>query len=202
MKNIKNIPVYIAYCASFAPLDLHLYAGYFFIMEDEIWMPIKGYEGLYEVSHFGRIKGLMTWRGTSVRFNHIHDSGTKLTVSLYKKGKRVQAAVHRLVLGTFNCEALQGLECCHYDGNYKNNYIGNLRWDTRENNMADAIRHGTLNAPKGDSHYLSKLKTEDVINIKCLIKSGVKTKDIAIRYNVGYACICKIKNGYLWKHIA
>lgn len=27
-------------------------------MNEEIWMPINGYEGLYEVSSFGRVKAL------------------------------------------------------------------------------------------------------------------------------------------------
>ena len=28
---------------------------------EEIWQPIKGYEGLYEVSNLGRVKNLKRW---------------------------------------------------------------------------------------------------------------------------------------------
>lgn len=32
-------------------------------MQDEIWKDIKDYEGLYQVSNYGRIKSLKGWNG-------------------------------------------------------------------------------------------------------------------------------------------
>ena len=70
-------------------------------MENEIWKPIVGYDG-YEVSNLGNVRSL----------NYKHTGNIKkltLVISyygyyvlyLYKKGKRKQYKVHRLVAEAF-----------------------------------------------------------------------------------------------------
>ena len=69
---------------------------------NEIWKPIKGYEGLYEVSNFGRIKSLNynhTGKGKILKQNQIMN-GYKL-VMLYKDGNGKNYLVHRLVAEAF-----------------------------------------------------------------------------------------------------
>ena len=62
----------------------------------EIWKPIKGYEGLYEVSNFGRIKN----RHNKILKPRVYDR-RYLYVILYKKGKYKNYRVHRIVAQTF-----------------------------------------------------------------------------------------------------
>lgn len=51
----------------------------------------------------------------------------------------------RVVLETFGgAPPHAGMECCHGDGNPRNNDISNLRWGTHADNMQDMVLHGTL----------------------------------------------------------
>ncbi len=62
-------------------------------------------------------------------------------------GRQTQFRVHRLVLETFVGLCPDGMEACHRNGDPGDNKLSNLRWDTHENNMLDAVRHGTRRPP-------------------------------------------------------
>jgi len=125
----------------------------------ETWLPVVGYEGLYEVSDLGRVRSLpkVTSRGGRMAAPVVRMPGkvlkpvpTKkggyLTIRLYPlnggKGTSRSYRIHRLVLAAFVGPCPPGLEGCHYDGDPKNNALTNLRWDTYEANRADMRRHG------------------------------------------------------------
>jgi hypothetical protein len=50
--------------------------------------------------------------------------------------------LHRLILLAFVGEPPPGYECCHNNDDPSDNRLENLRWDTRTQNIQDAIRHG------------------------------------------------------------
>lgn len=117
----------------------------------EEWRQIAGYEGYYEVSNHGRVrsldrviarkgKGSCLYRGRVISPG---DSGWNLQVGLSKGHRRWFPLVHRLVLEAFVGPCPEGMECCHNDGDYRNNHLTNIRWDTHVNNMRDSIQHGT-----------------------------------------------------------
>lgn len=125
-------------------------------MGDERWLPIAGYEGLYEVSDLGRVRSLdrvtpfrnsqRTLRGKVLKPQQSgRASGVRyLGVFLSKDGIVRQQKVHRLVALAFMPEGNQdGMEVCHNDGDPYNNRLENLRWDTRSGNHNDKHRHGT-----------------------------------------------------------
>ncbi len=174
---------------------------FLFMEEFEIWMPVKGYEGKYEVSHFGNVRSLLRCRGVLGRILKPGRSCNSLSVALLNNGKQKSFLVHILVLQAFHSLRPNGLEGCHNDGNYRNNYIGNLRWDTHKNNMQDSIRHGTFNFMKGENHQLSKLKNSDVSEIKRLLSFGLKPSIIAENFGVKPTTIYSIMSGKQWKHI-
>lgn len=50
--------------------------------------------------------------------------------------------LHRLILETFVGPCPPGMQCCHYNDIKTDNRLENLRWDTPEANMRDALRNG------------------------------------------------------------
>lgn len=102
------------------------------------WLPIKGYEGLYEVSNTGKVRSLdrmvrnSSGNGTKLSPGKIlkqSDVGNGyLRVDLCKNGEIKHFAVHRLVASSFvkNPENLPMVN--HKDENKENNSAENLEW--------------------------------------------------------------------------
>ena len=111
---------------------------------DVIWKDIKGYEGLYQVSNTGLVKGIdrfvkpydksgYWWRGKIL--SQVYNRGY-YHVSLCKDGKVSQYKVAILVLSTFKGKPYRSdLHCNHIDGNPSNNNIDNLEWTTPQENQ-------------------------------------------------------------------
>ena len=119
-------------------------------MSKEIWKPVVGYEGSYEVSNNGRIFSIprLNSRGFSRRGRFLKpapDTSGHLQVGLSRNGIQSRKAVHRLVLEAFVGPCPPGMEACHWDDDPTNNRLENLRWDTRSANDADMVRNGNHN---------------------------------------------------------
>jgi hypothetical protein len=173
-------------------------------MTTEIWKDVVGWENFYEVSNFGNVRskvrigntdfGERKYGGNQVKKIN-HNCGYDV-VNLTIKGKRKQVLVHRLVLESFVGLPNDGFECCHNNGNRKDNRLENLRWDTRKNNHADKASHGT--AQIGEKNGASKLTEKQARYIK---KSNESSLTLSARYGVSKGCIEKVKYGYTWKHL-
>jgi len=183
-------------------------------MEEEIWKPIKDYEGLYEVSNLGMIKSLArdVGRGhTGVNHKFDIDRIRKLgknqygypIVSLDGVGKPKCAVVHSLVLEAFNPkpQTTERLECNHKDGNKTNNRLNNLEWVTSKENKKHAFDTGLCDHRRGEHLYNAKLKNEQVKEIKRLLKQGKKNSELAKIFNVSRGVISHIIAGRNYKHI-
>lgn len=114
----------------------------------ETWMPVVGYEGLYEVSDLGRVRSLdrkdplgRRLRGKMLKLR-AHPRGYMQT-TLTRDGVCVTKKIHRLVLEAFVGPCPSGMEACHDNGIRDDNRPSNLRWDTPRANAADRIAHGT-----------------------------------------------------------
>lgn len=170
---------------------------------DEIWLPIPGFEGIYEVSNKGRVKSLARivphktgGRLTlpeKIRIPSLAATGKYQMICLWKANKQHTRYVHRLVLEAFCGPCPKGFDGCHTDGNRQNNSIENLRWDSRSGNMQDAIRHGT--SARGVRHGFSKFKE---IEIRAIRADPRMHKEIARDYGVARATIWSIKSGENW----
>lgn len=114
----------------------------------ERWMPVTGYEGIYEVSDHGRVRSLnrVDCRGqrrhSRIIKPRIESRSGYPTVQLFSDGKPRSLRVHRLVAKAFlpNPDALP--QVCHGDGNPTNNTLSNLRWGSASENMHDTVKHG------------------------------------------------------------
>jgi len=97
--------------------------------------------------------------------------------------------VHRLVLTAFTGPCPTGLEACHFpDTNPSNNYLENLRWDTRSANQKDAVRSGTSWWSKVTRDIAEKILVEGTPKVY-----GTCTK-LAAKYKLGRVTIKRILN--------
>jgi hypothetical protein len=125
----------------------------------ENWKAVAGFEGRYEVSDQGRVRSLdhrvrLVAHGveTSRRSpGKILRPGPRksghLTVAIGKGNSR---GVHQLVMEAFVGPCPDGMEIAHNDGDPTNNWIGNLRYDTKSNNNRDRIHHGATQLSPAD----------------------------------------------------
>ncbi|HBQ0498342.1 TPA: hypothetical protein L7J05_003904 [Klebsiella pneumoniae] len=78
--------------------------GIIFNGESEIWKPVVGYEGRYEVSNFGNIRSLSNYRKGLFHNNIAHfiqNKGYHYVSIRDASGKSKRLAVHRIVLEAF-----------------------------------------------------------------------------------------------------
>ena len=105
----------------------------------EIWKDIVGYEGLYEVSNFGRVKSL---KGHEKILKPANNGNGYLFVYLWKNGKGKQSYIHRLVATAFISNPLNKPCINHIDCNPQNNNVDNLEWVTQRENIQYAYKLG------------------------------------------------------------
>lgn len=175
------------------------------IIETEIWKPKKDYEGLYEVSNFGRVKSL-NYRNTgrTELLNLFKDIGGYLKVGLNKNGKKKIFFVHRLVAETFipNPNNLPFIN--HIDENKKNNSVDNLEWCTREYNN----NYGTRNERSAKARINGKC-SKKVLQFTLdgiLVKEWPSSKEVGRNgydgSNIRKCCRGERNSahGYIWKY--
>lgn len=151
----------------------------------EVWQHVHGFDGQYEVSSRGRI-----WSNRSNRLLSPSVANTGYhQVNLGGCVKHVQ----RLVLEAFVGPCPHGHEACHNNGARTDNNLGNLRWDTRKGNMADASKHGTTN--RGERCPTSKLTRQEVLAIRAAIGTQ---REIAIRFGISREHVRDIRSGKKW----
>lgn len=114
----------------------------------EVWLPVCGFEDLYEVSNLGKVRNISSgkilkqWRRSSYYL-----------VDLYVCGQRHVRSVHHLVFDTFDRRDREGLVIHHVDYNKDNNMLSNLQLCTfSEHNKIH--RHEPWN--KGIAYGLTK----------------------------------------------
>lgn len=119
----------------------------------EQWLPIKGYEGLYEISNHGQVKSLARqikggWHGDSLR--NLKERVLRLGSSdgypqamLSREGKKKNCFVHRLVIEAFVGPApgpvglVKGMWTVdHINAIRTDNSSHNLRWLTVSENAS------------------------------------------------------------------
>ena len=100
---------------------------------EEIWKDILGYEGLYQVSSFGRVRSLDKYDSMN-RFYEgrilklFADRLGYLSVVLYSNSKRKHYLVHRLVAEAFIHNPDNLPQVNHKDENPSNDNVENLEW--------------------------------------------------------------------------
>ncbi len=124
---------------------------------EEVWKPIKEYDGLYEVSNLGRVRSLTrvlphktfgTWtvKGKVMK-TCLTGNGTQKYAGVClrdEEGKTKCKKIHRLVAKTFIPNEYNKREVNHIDGVTLNNRVDNLEWVTPLENVHHAKKIGKL----------------------------------------------------------
>lgn len=170
-------------------------------MVAEEWRAVVGYEGKYEVSNSGRVRGVdriidrgRRWKGKEIKSKplnsgHMHIQLTKCCWHL----------VHRLVLEAFVGPCPDGMEACHNNGNPSDNRVENLRWDTRRGNHADKVKHGTM--ARGSRNAKAKLTDTDIVQIFRMRQDGSLLSEISSAFKITPANASLILNRKTWRHV-
>jgi hypothetical protein len=175
----------------------------------EEWRPVVGYEGLYEVSNYGRVKSLARnvphgWtelqlvkeRILQSRFDHRRYS----QVLLCKFAAGQTRHVHLLVLESFVGPCPDGMECRHLNGDGFDNRLINLAWGTHQENVNDQRWHGTWT--RGDRHASTKLTRWNIlIDIPIFSVMGLSQCEIGRRLGVSSTSIRQVVIGHTWVHL-
>lgn len=176
---------------------------------EELWKPVVGYEGLYEISNLGRFKSLAKILKKGINHRFMVDrilpgynvKGRYTQVQLWKNGKYIIKGVHRLVLEAFVPKSTnERLEANHKNGNKYDNRLENLEWVTSKQNKVHAFQTGLCNHRRGEGLYNAKLTEENVKWIRNNYKNYSQA-ELSKKFNVGRSCIWGIINKKGWKHI-
>jgi hypothetical protein len=102
-----------------------------------MWVPVVGYEGLYEVSDEGEVRSAKTGRLKAL------DLKEYPVLHLFRNGKRTHLNLHTVVATAFHGPCPQGLECRHLNGDSRDHRASNLCWGTPGENKRDSVAHRT-----------------------------------------------------------
>lgn len=168
-------------------------------METEIWRPVVGQEGNYEVSNIGNVRSLDRF------INHPKSKTGKNYVKgrILKKIKQnhgyycvslkhgQKTTVHSLVAEAFIGPQRRGYHIDHINRVRTDNRVENLRYLTVVENSVHL----------GENHPATFLKTSDIHSMRSLFTAGVRICDIARKYGLRHSTAWLIVNKYTWKHI-
>ena len=179
----------------------------------EIWKPISGYEGFYEVSNLGRIRSLerivecsdgrkrkikdRTLKGSSY-------SGGYSGVTLHKDGCAKFVNIHRIVAEAFVPNPLEKEEVNHKDENPSNNHASNLEWVTHKENLnfgtrTERARKAIVEAQGRAVRQLS-IDGELVAEYESLSAAGNATGTHVANITKCAKGVYKTAGGYIWKY--
>lgn len=172
-------------------------------MVTEIWKPVPGFEGQYEVSDMGRVRSLgrfVEHRAShkAAAYTHFREGRTlrpgtmnaqgHVSVSL---GRHNSHCVHSIVMSAFFVGPLQpGQEVRHLDGDGAHNERFNLAYGSRSENNRDITRHDKR-----------KLTVAEVKEARSCHASGETGRSLARRFGVCETNMSYILRGKYYAHV-
>jgi hypothetical protein len=119
-----------------------------------------------------------------------------LLVGIWVDGRKKNKTLHSLVMLSFVGPRPDGLEVCHNNGSYTDNWLCNLRYDTHTANEADKVKHGTR--PKGERVYAAKLNPEKVMAIRQRYQTGEESSQLIKEFGICDATFRSIVKRKTW----
>ena len=156
----------------------------------ENWQPVKGYDGLYEVSDKGRVRSLKF--GKEKILKPWNDGWGYLKINLCKDGHVKILKVHRLVAKAFvpNPNNLETVN--HKDEVKTNNVASNLEWMSPADNKRYSANKAVQMFDKSTGELLATFPS---------LAEAERVTGIA-NGNISNCCLGNRKSagGYIWKY--
>lgn len=169
--------------------------------QNEVWREIDGFDGVYKVSSYGRIKS------SSQRLRILRTTLNKsgyYYVSLVKKWKVSTFRVHRLVCQAFCANPHNYTEVNHKDEIKTNNIFTNLEWCSHLHNVYWGTRNARISQIKKNNEKVSYPISQYTIDGH-FIKSYPSIAEAARQNKILVGEICRAVNGvyptykrYVW----
>lgn len=174
------------------------------------WLPIKDYEGLYEVSDQGeirRVRGPKSKEESKILIPSLHSVNGYPRVALSKNNVVRRVRVHKIVLETFVGPRELGQCARHLNDDRQDNRLDNLKWGSYKENYMDSHKNGVWR-PRGpdtkprpfiEKHFIQgkKLHITDIPKIKAMTDSK-SNKEIAEIWGINASNVSRILNGKRW----
>ena len=184
-------------------------------LPNERWKDIQGYEGLYQISDYGRVKRLERYTNNQygkLQIKKVTYDGHYFSVGLIKNSIHKKFNVHVLVAKHFISNPNDYPQVLHKkavsDGG--TNYANNLYWGTQKDNMRDRKRDGHFECSQETRNKLSEKLSKSVVQFTKgnmfvkIYKSAIDVEDkTGIKNNhIGSCCKGKRKTagGYIWRY--
>lgn len=175
---------------------------------DEEFIPISelaapNHKPYYLISNYGRVFNHETGRfmRQHVTENHLY---THIRTNVDGKSKDKTYATHRLMMLSFKGDEYNGTdEVDHVDGCSYNNFLDNMEFVSREENIRRAHLKGVPLEflKRGEDHYNAKI-TEDQVRQLCeLFVAGTPVNEAARIVGISTSTASNIKQRKCWKHI-
>lgn len=170
----------------------------------EIWKPVLGYEGLYEVSNLGRVRSYHeSTRRRRAPFHYLSPGNVRgyRQLILCKDGEKRVGLVHRLVAEAFLGPAPIGTpQINHRDFNKSNNRPENLEWVTQtENNRYSAA---VIPRNRGETNHSKLTETQVREMRRRYAAGGVTQQQLADELGVSNVTCNLIIRRIKWRHVA
>jgi hypothetical protein len=176
------------------------------ITMEEIWKPVKGFEGRYDISNKGRVRSYLRIGSRCP----IEKEPQRLLILVSNKkgylcvhlcgGSKQTLFIHRMIADAFIPNPENKPLVLHRNDINKDNRLDNLYWGNQSENNIDAFRNNRC-SQKGSMNCNAKLKEQDIPTIRELRKRGMKLKDIGKIFGVKTVCIHQVLSGGYWSHV-
>ncbi|CAL9986283.1 HNH endonuclease [Vibrio phage F99] len=176
--------------------------------QNELWVPVKGYEGLYEVSNYGQVRSLdryRTWfseyhKGEVTRLfkgkiltNKLKDTGYE-EVHLRDEDRHNYWTVHKIVSEGFHKDIK--LPLIDHKNDIKNcNLLWNLHRCTAQYNTKKAVNQGKVIS--GNTGYTRKISEEKKELVREKLKEGWSIRRIERECEISQRSVARIRDGLL-----
>lgn len=163
----------------------------------EVWKDVAGYEGLYQVSNFGRVKSSYT----DMVMKQTPNNTGYLVVNLTKNGKQKVRPVHRLVAASWLPLNAQKTFVNHRNGNKHDNRLDNLEWCTKSENAIHSLyklknHHGAVFV-----RSVKCVETGEVFPSSVVAAKGNSTLARYIRASAAHKKYYETADGYHWEWV-